>query len=54
MTRKRVVWKNDELRWKNIESTRDVMEWLRVDVCRNCIELFRKGKDMKCYAAEPD
>lgn len=38
MTRKRVVWKNDELRWKNIESTRDVTEELRHDVRRNSAE----------------
>lgn len=41
MTRKRVVWKNDELRGKNIESTRVVAEELRHDVRRNSAEWNR-------------
>lgn len=38
MTRKRIVWKNDELRGKNIESTRVVTEELRQDMRRNSLE----------------
>lgn len=38
MTRKRIVWKNDELRGKNIESTRVVAEELGQDVRRNSLE----------------
>lgn len=38
MTRKRIVWKNDELRGKNIETKRDVAEELRQDMRRNSLE----------------
>lgn len=38
MTRKRIVWKNDELCGKNIESTRAVAEELGQDVRRNSLE----------------
>lgn len=38
MTRKRIVWKNDELRGKNIETKRDVAEKLRQDVRGNSLE----------------
>ena len=41
MTRKRIVWKNDGLRGKNIESTRVVTEELRHDVRRNREEWIR-------------
>lgn len=38
MTRKRIVWKNDELRGKNIETKRDVAEELRLEWWRNSLE----------------
>lgn len=38
MTRKRIVWKNDELRGKNIETKRDVEEELRLEWWRNSLE----------------
>ena len=41
MTRKRIVWRDDELRGKNIESTRVVTEELRHDVRRNREEWLR-------------
>lgn len=45
MTRKRIVWKNDELRGKNIESTRVVAEELGQDVRRNSLEKQRVVKE---------
>lgn len=41
MTRKRIVWKNDELREKNIESTRIVTEKFRI--AQSCLE---KAKEL--------
>lgn len=38
MTRKRIVWKNDELRGKNIETKRDVEEELRLEWWRKSLE----------------
>lgn len=38
MTRKRIVWKYDELRGKNIELTRVVAEELRQELWRNSLE----------------
>lgn len=35
---KRIVWKNDELRGKNIETKRDVEEELRLEWWRNNLE----------------
>lgn len=54
MTRKRIVWKNDELRGKNIETKRDVAEELRLEWWRNSLEkqsfvLERQRHEMLCY-----
>nr|DAI18335.1 MAG TPA: hypothetical protein [Caudoviricetes sp.] len=54
MTRKRIVWKDDELRGKNIEAKRDVAEELRQDVRRNslerqCFVLERQRHEMLRY-----
>ena len=38
MTRKRIVWKNNELRGKNIETKRDVAEEFRFERWRNSLE----------------
>ena len=66
MTRKRIVWKDDYMRWKSLETKRDVAEELRVDWQRKSYELtgrgkvrsgleaFWKGRYMKCYAEETD
>lgn len=54
MTRKRIVWKDNELRGKNIESTRDVTEELRQEWLWNSTVAIGFAEEMNCLEERSD